>query len=138
MTPAVRLPQLRPLVEPLIGLPYSHFLLADTAPAENACWGLVRYLFNEGFALQLVTNPVDAAAQAVEIWAQGDPRDPLTLVQPWDAYILAVENPWSDHLGIVMDQAEFVHVRKRLGVTKEPLHRWRPKLFQVARLQCLM
>ena len=129
------LPAIHPIVDPLLGLPYGHFCLMHSA---DACWGLIHYVLREGLGLDLEKDPEVASQQISEIWGPGDVRDPLSLVQPWDIYILATKHPWSDHLGLVVDDLSFVHVRQRTGVVLEPLRRWRPKLFQLARLRILM
>jgi hypothetical protein len=132
-----RIPNLAALVDPLLGQPYERFLLPGSGPHGNACWGLVRLLLDEGFGTALDVDPSQAASQIVEVWFRGDARDPLPLVQPWDVWILATKGLWSDHLGLVVNPLQFVHVRKRVGVVVEPLRRWQPKLIQLARLRQL-
>lgn len=132
------LPDIRSVIDPLIGLPYAQFQMRHVAEGQDACWGLVHYLLREGLGLDLEEDPASASAQLAEIWGPGDPRDPLSLVQPWDGYILAVKHAWSDHVGLVVDATSFVHVRVPTGVCIERLRRWRPRLFQVARLRSLM
>jgi hypothetical protein len=128
---APALPTLSDLVAPLLGLPYDHFCVGGT---DDACWGLVRHLYQVGRQIDLETDPGRAVQHVREVWGLGDSVDPLTLVEPWDFYILATRYPWSDHLGLVVSPLKFVHVRRRTGVCLEALQRWRPKLFQVARL----
>src|SRR4030095_7066940 len=118
-------PDIYPVIEPLLGLPYAEFQLRYVSEGQDACWGRVHYLLREGLGLDLDKEPVQACEQIAEIWGPGDPRDPLTLVQPWDGYILAVKHPWSDHVGLVVDTRTFVHVRAGTGVVLEPLQRWR-------------
>ena len=126
-----RLPNLRALVDPLLGTSY----------AEYTCWGLVYYLLKEGLRLDLARDPATAATALMEIWFRGDPRNPLTLVQPWDLYITTqnLHLPVSDHVGLVVDDTSFVHARNvSTGVAIEPLRRWRPKLLQLARARSLL
>jgi hypothetical protein len=131
MNQALRLPNIRELVDPLLGTSYEAY----------DCWGLVRRLLIEGFALDIAEQPTQAATIMGEIWFRGDERNPLTLVQPWDLYICCErdDRPWSTHVGLVVDETTFVHARTAAtGVAIERLRRWRPKLLQVARLRRLM
>jgi len=138
--PSQTLPDLHALVDPLIDarVSYDDFVSQYGRPGEDGCYGLVRHLYTVGLQVDLEADPEVALRQLVEIWGPRDPRDPLTLVQPWDAYILATAHPWSDHVGVVMDALTFVNVRRRTGVVRERLHTWRPKLVQLARLRMLM
>lgn len=122
------IPNLKALVAPLLGAPY----------AEWHCYTLVRHLFDVGFALHLEEDPRQAAHALVEVWYQGDVQDPLSLVQPWDVYVLARHGLVSDHVGLVIDAQSFVHTRRRIGVCIEPLSRWASKCVQLARLRILL
>lgn len=127
MHPVIRLPDIRSLVDPLLGVPY----------AQYPCWQLVRHLIQEGFGLDIVAEPVKAAEQLTEVWWEDDPRDPLTLVQPWDLFIMLRHGVVSEHVALVIDSESLVHPRRKTGVVIEPLTRWRPMLLQVGRLRSL-
>ena len=134
------LPNIRRIVEPLIGLPYEHFQLpgptsAGMSAAANACWGLVRFLYKEGFGFDLATDTTSAAERFAEVWYRGEDRDPWLLLQPWDAMVLATRGALSDHVGLIVEPTLMVHVRKRVGVCVEPIQRWKPKLVQIVRVR---
>lgn len=122
------IPDIAPLVQEVLGRPYS----------EVDCWGLVRHFFGRGWGLDLDRDPQQAATAVTELWWQEDPRDPLTLVQPWDLVILRTLHAWSSHVGIVTAPNQFVHTRPRTGVVLESLASRRRRLLQVARLQRLL
>ena len=130
-----RLPDIRHLVEPLVGLPYEHFQLPGSSGAANACWGLVRQLFKEGFGFDLSIDTTSAAERFAEVWYRGSTQDPWGILQPWDALVLATRSPLSDHVGLIVEPTLMVHVRKRVGVCVEPIIRWKPKLVQIVRLR---
>lgn len=116
-------PNLHALVDPLLGTPY----------AECDCWRLLHTLYQQGFGLDLANDPSLLSSQFQELWFQGDARCPLALVQPWDCLVLSIKGLVGDHCGLVLDEALFVHPRKRAGVVKEPIRRWQEKLLQVVR-----
>lgn len=120
-------PDLTAIITPILGEPY----------AQWDCFRLVRHLIYEGFGMDLDEDPQQAVKAIVEVWYRGDARDPLTLLQPWDCWILATKGLYSDHVGIVVDTQHFVHTRRRTGVCVEPLLRWKSKLLQLARLRML-
>ena len=129
------LPDIAPMVTPLIGLPYEHFQLPGSSGASNACWGLVRHLLKEGFGFDLATDATSAAERFAEVWYRGDATDPWDVLQPWDALVFATRGPLSDHVGLVVEPTRMVHVRQRVGVCVEPTQRWKPKLVQIVRLR---
>lgn len=125
-------PNIRNLVDPLIGTPFT---------AMN-CWDLVSHLFAQGFGL-----PVAATAayfnfdEMCEVWYRGDPRDPLPLAQPWDLVVITTHrgHAVSDHVGLVIDSQLFVHSRAdHHGVAIARLRTWRAWLLQLARLRRLL
>ena len=122
------LPDIRPLVDQLLGRPY----------AEVNCFALLRHLFAAGWGLDLEADPVQAAQSVLEYWHADDPRDLCTLVQPWDILVLRDLHPWGTHVGVVVDTVSYVHTRPRTGVVLEPIQRWRRWVVQVARLQRLL
>ena len=125
---SVALPDLAAIVDPLLGRPY----------AEYDCWRLVRHLFEAGWGIALDDDPALAIQQVEEIWCIGDDADPLTLVHPWDVLVFRTRGMASSHVGIMVNEAQFVHTRQRNGVCLEWLQRWRPRLLQLARLRRLM
>ena len=129
------LPNIRSVVDSLIGLPYEHFQLPSPSGASNACWGLVKYLYKKGFGFDLATDTTSAAERFAEVWYRGEDRDPLALLQSWDALVFATRSPLSDHVGLVVEPTLMVHVRKRVGVCVEPMQRWKPKLVQIVRVR---
>lgn len=118
-------PNLRELVDPILGAPYEQY----------PCWALARHLMHVGLNLDIVADPQRAAEQLSEVWFEDDPRDPLTLVQPWDLFIMLRHGMVSEHVGVVVDSETLVHTRRTTGVVLEPLQRWKPKLLQLARLR---
>jgi len=131
MNQPIRIPNIRELVDPLLGASYEEF----------QCWALVRHLLIQGFGLDIAQQPSHAAALMQEVWYRGDPREPLTLTQPWDLYITCErdDRPWSTHIGLVVDETTFVHARTAAtGVAIERMKRWQPKLIQLARLRQLV
>ena len=120
-------PNLRTLIDPILGAPYDQY----------PCWTLARTLMQEGLGLDTVEDPHRAAQQLSEVWYEGDPRDPLTLVQPWDLFIMLRHGLVSEHVGLVVNSTTLVHTRRTTGVVLEPLQRWVPKLLQLARLRML-
>lgn len=129
------LPDIRPLVEQVVGLPYEHFQLPGPSGASNACWGLVRFLYKEGFGFDLATDTTSAAARFAEVWYRGSSQDPWETLQRWDALVLATRSPLSDHVGLIVEPTLMVHCRRRVGVCVEPIQRWKPKLVQIVRLR---
>jgi hypothetical protein len=127
MADTSRFPNLRALVDPLLGASYESW----------NCWHLCRHLLHEGFGLNLDADPEQAQSLIAEIWYRGDTRNPLTLLQPWDCFILAAQSPVSDSVGLVVDPQYFVHTAPQTGVCLERTRRWRPKLLQLARLRSL-
>jgi hypothetical protein len=133
MASVVTIPKLRPLAEDFLGRPY----------AAQECWRLVHELLQMGGFCDAASTRNEVIGQVAEIWWVDDPRDPLSLVQPWDWYLLAPRGvPVADaavgHIGLVIDAKDFVHARDKVGVCIEPLARWRRRLLQVARLRCLL
>jgi hypothetical protein len=124
----VVIPEIEPLVEPLLGLPY----------AKCDCWQLLRRLYGQGWGIDLDADPAAAAQQVQEIWFQGDARDPLSLLQMWDIWILRAHGMASSHVGIVVNAVHLIHTREATGVCLEPLRRWAPRLLQMARLRRLL
>lgn len=120
------LPDLAPLVEPLLGTSYEAY----------DCWNLVRHLYQQGFGLDLSRQTEQAASLFQEVWYRGDAADPLQVVQPWDLVIIANDEavPVSDHVGIALDAQRFVHARREVtGVALARLRTWKPRLVQLAR-----
>lgn len=126
--PALAMPDLAALVDPLLGLPY----------AEVNCWELLRKLYSEAWQIDFDSDPMVAVQQVQEIWWQSSTDDPFTLVQPWDVLIFRALGFASQHVGVVVNQEQFCHTRQRNGVCLEYLRRWRPRLLQMARLRRLL
>lgn len=129
--PVQTIPDIAVFVEPLLGQDY----------AKADCWDVVRTLFLQGFGLDLVRDAEQATLVFQEVWYRGDARDALTLVQPWDLFIVANDPtlPVSDHVGVVVDNQFLVHARlNATGVAKERLRLWRPRLLQLARYRELL
>lgn len=126
--PVTTWPNLAALVEPLLGAPY----------AEYDCLKFMHRLLREGFDLDVPPEPGPIAAQFVEVWARGDARNPLMLVQPWDGVVLTIKGLVGDHVGLVLNETQFVHTRLKTGVVLEPLPRWHRRFLQVVRLRCLV
>jgi hypothetical protein len=82
-------------------------------------------------------DPLDAMRSVQEVWFQDDPRDPLTLVQPWDWFLMRYDGPAVQHPALVVDAHDLIHLHRKAGVTIEPMRRWRHRLVQLARLRCL-
>ena len=129
------LPDIRSLVEPLIGLPYEHFVSGDRSNSPDACWQLVRYLLKKGFGFDLATDATSAAERFAEVWYRGSMEDPWEVLRPWDGLVLATRGLLSDHVGLIVEPTLMVHVRRRVGVCVEPIMRWKPKLVQIVRLR---
>lgn len=121
------IPDILALVDPLLGLPY----------AQYDCWQLVRKLYLEGWGIDFEADPAAAIHQVQEIWFEDEDGDPLALVQPWDLVIFRTRAMASGHVGIMVDERQFVHER-RTGLCLEPLVRWRARLMQIARLRRLL
>lgn len=103
----------------------------------ESCWQLVYELLQAGGFLDIAATPLDAVKSVQQIWWQDDPRDPLTLVQPWDWFLMRRTGPGVEHPALVVDTMDLIHVHRHAGVRIEPLRRWRHRLIQVARLRCL-
>jgi cell wall-associated NlpC family hydrolase len=128
--PAI-LPDIDTLATPLLGESYEKW----------DCWDLVRHLYREGFSFDLVRDAEKAATAFQELWYQGDARDVLLLVQPWDLVIIANDAalPVSDHVGIVVDSQRFIHARRsETGVALGRLRTWKPRILQLARYRELL
>jgi hypothetical protein len=121
-------PNLRELAQDFYARPY----------AEGDCWRLVCELLEAGGFGRVAHDPLEAVKLVQELWFQGDPRDPLLLVQPWDWFLLRKprQGPAVRHVGLVVDPVHMIHVATQ-GVRIEPLRRWRSWLVQLARLRCL-
>lgn len=127
----ITIPDIGTLVEPLLGAAYDQY----------DCWDLVRHLYREGFALDLVRDAERAATAFQELWYRGDATDVLTLMQPWDLLVIANQTtlPISDHVGIALDAQRFVHARRsESGVAIARIRTWHARLLQVARLRELL
>jgi len=120
-------PSLRDLVPDFLGRAY----------AEDECWLLVMDLIRAGGLVPPHAEPAAVIREAKEVWWQDDPRDPLTLVQPWDWWLMRRFGPAVGHVGLVVDQTYVVHLRPTAGVCLEPLRRSRARLLQIARLACV-
>lgn len=121
------MPSLADLVQPYLVQPYG----------EHECWRLVIDLLHAGGLLPPEHGPQEALEQVREVWFQGDSRDPLTLSQPWDWWLLRRASPAVTHVGVVVDGLSLVHV-STAGVALESLRRWRSRLVQIARLRCMV
>lgn len=124
-------PNLRALAQDFLGHPYR----------EGECWQLVRDLLQAGGLGSYQTNPEQALADVDEIWFWDDVRDPLTLTQPWDWFLVTKRGAPDagapiGHIGLVVDDEHWVHVAKA-GVCIDSMRRWRHKLVQLARLRAL-
>jgi len=120
-------PPLGSLIEPFLDKPYG----------KDDCWKLVCDLLHAGGFLAVPDDPMQAIEAVSEIWFCDDPRDPLTLVQPWDWWLMPRTGRLVGHIGLVVDEVKFIHVRLKGGVCLEPMQRWRTRLIQLARLRCL-
>ena len=131
MTDRITIPDIAPLVEPLLGRPYD----------ELRCRPLVAHLYQQGFGLDLDAPGGDVNQLFQEVWYQGDPGDPLTVMQSWDLVIIAPTEalPISTHVGVAVDAQSFVHARKSAnGVAVARLRTWKSHLLQLARLRELL
>lgn len=126
MASVARLPNIRDLAQDFYAKQY----------AEEACWRLVHELLQAGGFLDVDADPLEAVKSVRQVWWQDDPRDPFTLVQPWDWFLMRREHPWVNHPALVVDSMELIHVHKA-GVRIEPMRRYRHRLMQLARLRCL-
>ena len=127
----VTIPDIRALVDPLLGAPYARW----------DCWNLVRFLFHEGFGLDLARDTERAAVAFQEIWYHEDGTDFQPLVQPWDLIILTNDASFfiSGHVGVAVDQQLFVHARdSETGVALGRLRTWKPYILQLARYRELL
>jgi hypothetical protein len=123
-----RLPNLRAIAQDFLGQPY----------AVDDCWRLVLDLLHAGGFGDYRDKPGEAIQQVAEVWFWDDPRNPLTLIQPWDWVLLTkIGKPERGaavgHIGLVVDDLTFVHVGSKVGVVIEPLQRWRARFVQLAR-----
>lgn len=124
-----RWPNIHSLVDPLLGLPY----------AQYNCWRVAQILFKAGWNLDLAADPRLLTGAFAEVWwCEGNPRPPLSLVQPWDCLVLSIKGLVGDHCGVVLDDRLMVHTRKKAGIVKEPMTRWDAKLWQIVRLKELL
>jgi hypothetical protein len=105
---------------------------------ELECWRLVHELLQAGGFLEVTADVQDAAQSVQELWFQDDPRDPLTLVQPWDWFLIHNDMPAVQSPCLVVDTLDLIHLHRHAGVRIEPMRRYRHRLVQVARLRCLM
>jgi len=105
---------------------------------DGDCWRLIYELLQAGGFLHVQANVMDAVRSVTEIWFQGDPRDPLSLVQPWDWFLVRHDLPAVQNPCLVVDSLDMIHVHRTAGVRIEPMRRWRHRLVQVARLRCLL
>jgi hypothetical protein len=132
MAKRMTIPDLQPLIEPLLG----------TAYADMQCRTLVEHLFFAGFGVDLRSaSGVDLNQHFQELWFWGDPRDPLALWEPWDLVLFTndVALPVSEHTGVVLDARHFVHARPaQTGVALGRLRSWRTRLVQLARYRELL
>jgi hypothetical protein len=127
----VYIPDIRALVEPLLGTPY----------AAYDCWDLARHLYEQGFGTALARDTQESAQQFQELWYRGDATDFLTLVQPWDLIVTATHEalPVGDGVGVAVDASKFVYAsRHDTGVVLGRLRSWRPRILQIARLRELL
>lgn len=128
MARLLSMPNLAQLVQP--------FLLRNYKPHE--CWRLVIDLLDAGGLLQANVEPAHVLSLVQEVWWwQGDTRDPLSLSQPWDWWLVRKGGPAVSHIALVVDSLSLVHVGTA-GVALEPLRRWRTRLVQIARLRTLL
>lgn len=124
---AETLPNLRALLDPFFERHY----------VEGQCWKLVVDLLHAGGFVHIPDDPLTACHHVQQVWWRDDPRDPLTLVQPWDWYLIRNDGHGVDHPTLVVDPHDMIHVHRKAGVCIEPLRRYRHRLMQIARLRCL-
>lgn len=122
------LPDVYPIVEPLLGLAYD----------KINCWALVRKLIQEGLGIDLDAHPEQAQSLVAEVWYTGDPRPVDTVMQPWDLVVIATGGVVSDSVGLALNTQDFVHTSLRIGVCVERLQRWRHRVLQLGRLRSLL
>ena len=120
-------PNLRELAQPFFDRPY----------ADGECWSLICELLQAGGFLDDAMDPIKACQRVQQIWWHDNPRDPFTLVQPWDWLLLRNRECWVEHPALVVDGMDMIHVHRKAGVRIEPMRRRRHLLLQVARLRCL-
>lgn len=121
-------PNLNAIVDDLLGTQYE----------GQSCWQLFYTLYERGFGLDLAHDPTLLNTHFQQVWFQGDPRSPLSLVQPWDCLVFSAKGFVSDHCGVVVDEMFFVDTHERQGVRRRRLRDWEPKLLQIARLRELL
>lgn len=121
------LPELAPLVAPLLGAPYE----------EWNCWDLCRHLLVLGLGLDLNAEPEQAQNLLWEVWWHTDADDLYEVIQPWDFVILAPGGLVSESVGLAVDASTFVHTNPQTGVALAHVTRWRKRIIQLARLRSL-
>jgi hypothetical protein len=113
-------------------VPYTYW---ESAPeAEDGCFHLLRYCFREGFGVDIHAQQHEAAQQVSEVWWHTDPTPLADILAPWQVLVFHIQQPHADHLGLVIDQATFLHIRRRIGVRVEPIRRWETRLLQIVQL----
>lgn len=121
------LPDLAPLVTPLLGAPYSDW----------NCWDLVRHLLLTGLGIDLDAQPEQAQSMLWEVWWHQDGVALQDVLQPWDFVILAPKGLVSESVGLAVDASTFVHTNPQTGVALAHFTRWRKRIIQLARLRSL-
>ncbi|HEX6827132.1 MAG TPA: hypothetical protein VF077_12515 [Nitrospiraceae bacterium] len=127
MPSVAALPDLAPLVAPLLGASYE----------EWDCWALTRHLLLTGLAIDLETEPEHAQGMLWEVWWHEDPVPVQAVMQPWDLVILAPGGLVSESVGLAVDTSTFVHTNPQTGVALAHVTRWRKRILQLAKLRSL-
>jgi cell wall-associated NlpC family hydrolase len=126
MTNRITIPDIRAIVEPLLGTSYK----------EYDCWDLTRTLYQQGFGAELARDTQLSAQQFQEVWFRGDARNLALVLQPWDLVITdasAVPGV-STGVGVAVDAQRFVHARQSsTGVALSRVRTWTPRILQIAR-----
>lgn len=111
----------------------------DAKYKDLNCLGLASKIYTEGLGIKVGYNLFESAKRFTTVW-QKDVSDcsPIDVIQPWDLISFKMRYPWVSHIGVALDQSEFIHTGDQTGVTSDRFLRWQKHIFQISRPQLLL
>ena len=106
---------------------------------DTDCLKLASMIYQEGLGIKCGYNVFESSKRFHTIWQKDFSEGrPIDVVGPWDLITFKINRPWVTHIGVALDQAEFIHTGPHTGVTNAPFLRWEQYIFQVCRPQLLL
>lgn len=107
--------------------------------SDTNCLQLASMIYTEGLGIKVGYNLFESAKRFTTLWQKDISDCPaLDVIQPWDLISFKTKYPWVSHIGVALDESEFIHTGDKTGVTSDRHLRWRNHIFQVSRPQLLL